>query len=79
MLIRVTNSGAAAQKNFSQNNKHKLAANAANNLQSHPYFHQSILPNLSCGVQLISSFDTKCFLGIALRGSISSGFSVLFF
>ena len=42
--------------------------------------HQSIL--LSCGVKLISSSqlfcssDTKGFLGIDLRGSISNGLSV---
>ena len=63
----------------------KLSGNVAIGLHSHPLLHQFILPILSCGVnlisypQLFSSSDAKCFLGIALGGSISNGFNGLFF
>ena len=58
---------------FRRSNEQKLLANVAISLHLHPHLHQSILPVLSCGVellstsQLFSSSDTKDFLRIAFR------------
>ena len=64
---------------FSQNNELKLSTNVAINLHSHWHLYQSILLIVSCGAKLISSLqlysssDANCYLGIASGGSISKG------